>query len=790
MQRLSSQIARPPGSPGPGPGRCRGRPGRALRPRPPARRAGGPAREHARRARSGEAAIEGRAEPARSPIPSASSRCSSDSRAAYSRPPRRRRSPGPAFAARPSRRSCGRGSSRRRSGPASTSSSASTTRSRTSGAACGRWSHKCEPAVPADRRQRRQRRRDHRATSRQAAAANPEITLIDNAEPPHGYTIAANLGLRAADGDYVVLLNSDTIVTFGWLERIVDCGESDERDRDPRPALQRRQPPVGAASCATRARWATNPLPAVADRGRDGRDASAHVSPRDAAAPAVHQRLLLRGQARRHRRDRLLRRGELRQRLLRGERLLLPRARGRLRARGRRRRATSSTPSRSRSRRGPQRRIAKRNYEIFLEKHGAREDRGAGPRAGGQTSRWRRCGPRSATRLSSPAALARRPRCGRRRPARVVFVLPGLGDGGSGGSHSIYQEVSGLRALGVPARIALAEQGLPARRAPTTTRTEVFVTFRRPRRAGDKTARRRRHLGHPLQVGGDARRSVRERARRLPPGLLRAGLRAVLHRAAARRTSREAIASYTRDPGLPAVRQDALALQRRRRRATACTSRRSSRASTSSSTGRATAARRRRRPCASPRWSGRALRAASRAARSPCSSVCSERYGDEVEVVTFGCDDERARRRSPTRPTLRGRPPRPADAPRGRRAAAAAPTSSSTCRCTRRSAAPRSRRWPAAAPPWCRASAASGSSSRTASTRIAVDTLTPTGAIEVVSDLARDRDRLWRLQAAALETAAALLDRPRGALRVPGVLRGARPPLRDRSRGCSSRCPA
>src|SRR5690606_23685840 len=52
---------------------------------------------------------------------------------------------------------------------------------------------------------------------------------IRNEGPEHGYCRAANLGLRASTGAYVVLLNSDTIVSPDWLDRIVACGESDEQ---------------------------------------------------------------------------------------------------------------------------------------------------------------------------------------------------------------------------------------------------------------------------------------------------------------------------------------------------------------------------------------------------------------------------------------------------------------------------------------------------------------------------------------------------------------------------------
>lgn len=48
-------------------------------------------------------------------------------------------------------------------------------------------------------------------------------------EEARGYTRAANQGLRESGADYVALLNSDTVVTEYWLDRIISCGESDLR---------------------------------------------------------------------------------------------------------------------------------------------------------------------------------------------------------------------------------------------------------------------------------------------------------------------------------------------------------------------------------------------------------------------------------------------------------------------------------------------------------------------------------------------------------------------------------
>ncbi|MDP5338356.1 MAG: glycosyltransferase [Nodularia sp. (in: cyanobacteria)] len=54
------------------------------------------------------------------------------------------------------------------------------------------------------------------------------VTLIRN-EVAKGYTFAANQGLHNSKADYAILLNSDTIVTPNWLDRIVACGESDPK---------------------------------------------------------------------------------------------------------------------------------------------------------------------------------------------------------------------------------------------------------------------------------------------------------------------------------------------------------------------------------------------------------------------------------------------------------------------------------------------------------------------------------------------------------------------------------
>ncbi|MBS4095582.1 MAG: glycosyltransferase [Sulfuricella sp.] len=57
-------------------------------------------------------------------------------------------------------------------------------------------------------------------------ATGQDALLIRN-DQARGYTFAANQGLYAASGDYVILLNSDTIATPDWLDRMAMCAESE-----------------------------------------------------------------------------------------------------------------------------------------------------------------------------------------------------------------------------------------------------------------------------------------------------------------------------------------------------------------------------------------------------------------------------------------------------------------------------------------------------------------------------------------------------------------------------------
>ncbi|MEF2554145.1 polysaccharide pyruvyl transferase family protein [Aurantimonas sp. A2-1-M11] len=54
------------------------------------------------------------------------------------------------------------------------------------------------------------------------AGVRPYVELIRN-ERPNGYCKAANIGLGLSKAEFVILLNSDTIVTDGWAEKMADA---------------------------------------------------------------------------------------------------------------------------------------------------------------------------------------------------------------------------------------------------------------------------------------------------------------------------------------------------------------------------------------------------------------------------------------------------------------------------------------------------------------------------------------------------------------------------------------
>lgn len=76
----------------------------------------------------------------------------------------------------------------------------------------------------------------------------------------HGYTRAANQGLQIAQSPYVVLLNSDTVVSPAWLDRLIICAESDVKIGMVGP-LSNTASWQSIPDIETNGDWATNPLP-------------------------------------------------------------------------------------------------------------------------------------------------------------------------------------------------------------------------------------------------------------------------------------------------------------------------------------------------------------------------------------------------------------------------------------------------------------------------------------------------------------------------------------------------
>lgn len=55
-----------------------------------------------------------------------------------------------------------------------------------------------------------------------------DATVIEN-DSNRGFPVAVNQGIAVARGDNILLLNNDTVVTMGWLRRMLDVLHSDER---------------------------------------------------------------------------------------------------------------------------------------------------------------------------------------------------------------------------------------------------------------------------------------------------------------------------------------------------------------------------------------------------------------------------------------------------------------------------------------------------------------------------------------------------------------------------------
>ncbi len=271
-----------------------------------------------------------------------------------------------------------------------------------------------------------------------------------------GYTRAANRGLRASEADWVVLLNSDVVVPFGWLDRMVEAGASSGK-------LGVVGPLSNAASYQSVPKrfdeagdWAVNELPeGLGVNGMDDvvKRASARARPR---MPFLNGFCFM------IRRELLDRIGLL-------DEESFPRGYGeendyclRARAEGFELAVVddvfvfhAKSKSYSHERR---RELASSSRQAFDEKHGAEVIK--------QASEFMRHNPEMAkVRARIQEALGRIDRAAPIAGAgvdpdpeamSVLFILP-VSRGG-GGVHSIVQEALGMRALGAAARIAVPKQ--------------------------------------------------------------------------------------------------------------------------------------------------------------------------------------------------------------------------------------------------------------------------------------------------------------------------------------------
>lgn len=109
-----------------------------------------------------------------------------------------------------------------------------------------------------------------------------QATLFRN-DVATGYTKAANAGMRASHGEFVVLLNSDTIVPPRWLDRLIQCANSSEQIGVVGPlsntASWQSVPLITNAS----GDWADNPIPngwSVKDYANEVARVSPRIYPR------------------------------------------------------------------------------------------------------------------------------------------------------------------------------------------------------------------------------------------------------------------------------------------------------------------------------------------------------------------------------------------------------------------------------------------------------------------------------------------------------------------------------
>jgi GT2 family glycosyltransferase/glycosyltransferase involved in cell wall biosynthesis/SAM-dependent methyltransferase len=90
--------------------------------------------------------------------------------------------------------------------------------------------------------------------------ADSHHALLLRSEKATGYTYAANRGMRSSSAEFLVLLNSDTILTPEWLDRFVSCIQSDPKVGIVGP-LSNTASWQSVPKIEETGDWASNPLP-------------------------------------------------------------------------------------------------------------------------------------------------------------------------------------------------------------------------------------------------------------------------------------------------------------------------------------------------------------------------------------------------------------------------------------------------------------------------------------------------------------------------------------------------
>lgn len=307
---------------------------------------------------------------------------------------------------------------------------------------------------------------DCAAYLREFAATHDRVELL-RGEEATGYTRAANRGLRAATADFVILLNSDTIVTSGWVARLLECAGSDPRIGIVGPLSNAASYQSVPGLVGENGDWSLNPLPpgwdadamasavaAVSSRAyprvpfvngfcfgitRAAIDAIGHLD--ESAFPDGYG----------EENDYCLRAADAGFALAIADHAYVYHAKSRSYSHERRRE------------------LGKLGRAELLRKHGLeRLEEGE--------ALLRQHPKLTATREALDAFLSDR---SPRPQLSVLFLLPV--SGGGGGAHSVVQEASGMRRLGVDAQVAIRAQHLARYQAnypAIAERDQLFFAYR------------------------------------------------------------------------------------------------------------------------------------------------------------------------------------------------------------------------------------------------------------------------------------------------------------------------